>query len=264
MTPRVLILAGLGINADLELAEAFRRVGGRPERIHCLDLFRDPSALERYHLLALPGGFSFGDHLGSGLVLAHMIRAKLRRNFDDFVARGKPVIGICNGFQVLVKSGIIPNVDGSWTPRVSLIHNTSGRFVDRWVHLAAHGENTSPWLVGLGNFDVPIRHGEGRFVFGDAQARAALAGQVAFLYEGVNPNGSEDGIAGMTDRTGRVLGMMPHPEAYLDGLSHPLRPPRGDRRGSKNGSEGADAADTESPALALLTNGINMAMEAAS
>ncbi len=252
MKPRVLVLVGLGINADLELTEAFRRVGGSPERIHCLDLFRDPSLLDHYHLLALPGGFSFGDHLGSGLVLAHMIRAKLRANLNGFVDRGRPIIGICNGFQVLVKSGLIPNGDGSWTPRVSLVHNTTGRFVDRWVRLATNVQNTSPWLVGLGELDVPIRHGEGCFVFGDAASRVALARQVAFSYTGNNPNGSEDAIAGMTDRTGRVLGMMPHPEAYLDGLSHPSRP--GCVTGSPN----------DSPALALLANGIQAAAEAVS
>ncbi len=219
----VCVVAGYGINADEELCEAFRRAGGWVREQHLHDLLANPALLAAYRILAIPGGFSFGDHLGSGKVSAFLLRRQLLPHVRDFVAGGGLVIGICNGFQVLVKSGLLPDLQDRQLPEVSLVHNDSGMFQDRWVRIRANPENQSPWLRGVGVIDVPIRHGEGRFVTANNQVRTVLRriNLTAFRYEDANPNGSEDDIAGITDRTGQILGMMPHPEAFLSPTNHP-------------------------------------------
>lgn len=252
--PRVLVIVGLGINADRELAEAFRRVGGDPSPVHALDILSQPDLLDAAELLALPGGFSFGDHLGSGLVLAKLLRQHLRPAVDRLLDRGVPVIGICNGFQVLVKSGLLPGHGEDWRPRVSLVHNDRGRFVDRWVRVRAAAAAGSGWIRGIDELDLPVRHGEGRFVYGDKEARRELSDLVAFRYAGHNPNGSEDAVAGMVDPTGRVLGMMPHPEAYLAPENHP----------GVGNLPGSVAPKGSALGIVILENGVHMAREAAS
>lgn len=219
----VCIVTGYGINADEELAEAFRRAGGWVREHHLHDLLATPTLLAGYRILGIPGGFSFGDHLGSGKVSAFHLRRRLLPQIRSFVEAGGLVIGICNGFQVLVKSGLLPDLQGKQLPEVSLVHNDTGVFQDRWVTIRANPASHSPWLQGVGTIEVPIRHGEGRFVTaGDAVRRTLQAANlIAFTYEGKNPNGSEDAIAGITDRTGRILGLMPHPEAFLSPLNHP-------------------------------------------
>jgi len=219
----VCIVTGYGINADEELSEAFRRAGGWVREHHFHDLLAAPALLSGYRILGIPGGFSFGDHLGSGKVSALLLRRRLLPHIRSFVESGGLVIGICNGFQVLVKSGLLPDLQGKQLPEVSLVHNDSGVFQDRWVTVRANEANRSPWLKGLSSVEVPIRHGEGRFVTASSAIRRTLtaANLVAFTYMGGNPNGSEDAIAGITDRTGRILGMMPHPEAFLSPLNHP-------------------------------------------
>jgi phosphoribosylformylglycinamidine synthase len=221
---RTLILTGCGINADRELAEAFRLAGGGPERVHLSDVLENPGCLASFDILAFPGGFSFGDHLGSGKVLAYLVKSRLKKELEAFVRDGKLILGICNGFQVLVKMGILPNFQGDFTQEVSLIHNESGLFTDRWVRVRYNAANPSPWIKGLEPASYPIRHGEGRFITAAPELAKKIADKnlAALFYEGLNPNGSEMDIAGITDETGRILGMMPHPEAYLFPENHPL------------------------------------------
>jgi phosphoribosylformylglycinamidine (FGAM) synthase-like amidotransferase family enzyme len=219
---RVCILTGYGINADRELAEAFRLAGAAPDCVHVADLLDEPGRLDDYQLLGFPGGFSFGDHLGSGKVLAGLIRRRLGGPLGDFVQRGGLVIGICNGFQVLVKMGLLPGLDGSMRQEVSLVHNEGGAFIDRWVACRVNPANPSPWLAGIDRLELPVRHGEGRFISASPElARLIAERKLAALFYEDNPNGSEAGIAGITDGSGRVLGLMPHPEAFLYPENHP-------------------------------------------
>ncbi len=224
--PRVLILSGYGINAERELARAFEISGGSPRVVHVNDLLNDPAQIRRCSIFGVPGGFSYGDHLGSGLMLAHRLRAVLR-DFSAFLETGGLAIGICNGFQVLVKLGVLPGLargpDGSPVQEVSLVHNDSGRFENSWVRVRFADDTGSPWLDGLGDLDVPIRHGEGRLVLASSETGDRLEREhhIALRYLGRNPNGSWNDVAGLVDRTGRVLGMMPHPEAFLTPQNHP-------------------------------------------
>ena len=251
MKPTVLVVCGNGINADAELARAFDLAGATSERRHVNDIVADPGCLSRADILAFPGGFSYGDHLGSGQVLALLCRRSLRPALAAFVERGGLVIGICNGFQVLVKMGLLPNLPeapglaGSWRRDVSLIHNASGTlYHDAWVPLRFEPDSRCVWTAGLPPRDLPVRHGEGRFVTRSPSVLAALEseGLVALRYgrpgapagEG-NPNGSEADIAGICDVSGRILGLMPHPEAFLVRENSPDR-----RRGGESGPLGLD------------------------
>ncbi|TVR04143.1 MAG: phosphoribosylformylglycinamidine synthase subunit PurQ [Spirochaetaceae bacterium] len=220
---RVLILSGYGINAERELADAFAEAGGAPEVRHVSDVVANPEVIADYAIVGFPGGFSFGDHLGSGKALAAIIRAHLLPALSGLVARGGLIIGICNGFQVLVKSGLLPNTAGDARQEVTLVHNDSGRFINRWVRCAVNPAASAAWLAGLDQIDLPIRHGEGRFLFGDEEIRSRLqqTNCIALRYVGGNPNGSQDNVAGICDPTGRILGLMPHPEAFRANHHHP-------------------------------------------
>ncbi len=248
MEPKAIIVAGNGINSDAELAEAFRLAGAAPERVHLADLVAEPERILRARLLGFPGGFSYGDHLGSGQVLALLCRRALKAALMRFVDEGGLVIGICNGFQALAKMGMLPNrgpAEGreAWEREVSLIHNAEAHYVDKWVPVRFESASRCVWTRGLEPRHLPIRHGEGRFVARDAATLAALesGGFVALRYgfngaSGAapgaapgaalspdNPNGSEADIAGICDATGRVFGLMPHPEASLVPENHPDR-----------------------------------------
>jgi len=224
--PRVGIVAGFGINADLELAQAFELAGAEGEITPISEIFERPQLLDQWSILSFPGGFSFGDHFGSGKVLSHQIKARIGENIRAFIDRGGLVLGVCNGFQTLVKMGLLPNTNQDMEPSVSLIHNDSGQFLNRWVRLEVNTKNSSPWLSELrvenGPLEYPIRHGEGKFIFGSEIIRRELTNnqRIAFRY-GDNPNGSVDNVAGITDGTGQVLGLMPHPEAFLYAQQHP-------------------------------------------
>jgi phosphoribosylformylglycinamidine synthase subunit PurQ / glutaminase len=229
---RICVITGFGINADLELAEAFRLAGGTPDRVHIRDLIETPSLMDACAIIAFPGGFSFGDHLGSAKVFASLFKKHLRARLDALLARGGLVLGICNGFQTLVKMGLLPNLSGDWTQDVSLIHNDSGVFEDRWVRLDPAPGTRSVWTAGLPRFEAPVRHGEGRFIVKDETVERALVAEnlIALTYasrDGMtpaypeNPNGSLLAIAGICDRTGRILGLMPHPEAFINPYQHP-------------------------------------------
>jgi phosphoribosylformylglycinamidine synthase subunit PurQ / glutaminase len=240
--PAVCVITGYGINADEELAVAFERAGARARRVHVRDLMDEPALLSSFAILAFPGGFSFGDHLGSGKVFATLFRRSLGSALPAFVRGGGLVIGICNGFQVLVKAGLLPDRAGQGAQEVSLVHNLSGRFEDRWVRVRFEQDSRCVWTRGLGEMDAPVRHGEGRFVAGSARALAALGGEglVAARYVTAgggepaypeDPNGSDGHIAGICDPTGRVFGLMPHPEAFLHPENHPTWTSGGTRSG---------------------------------
>lgn len=223
MSVRTVVITGYGINADYELAEAFRRAGSDADRVHINDLIADASLLHGYHILAFPGGFSFGDHISSGLIFANLCRKHLLTHIHAFHESGKCIIGICNGFQILVKMGLLPDMKGTGEQEVSLIHNATGEFIDRWVRVVREPGLSSIWTDGIDAIDLPIRHGEGRFVVRDRDTLELLEreGYVALRYSGENPNGSVNHIAGIVDRTGRIFGCMPHPEAFLIPQNHP-------------------------------------------
>lgn len=234
MSVNALILTGFGINCDRETARAFEMAGAHADRVHLNDLAVAPDRMADYQILAIPGGFSFGDDVASGRILANRLRYRLGDPLREFVAAGKLAIGICNGFQVMVKMGLLPLFEGEFSQEVTLTHNNSSRFDNRWVNLAVDPATTCVWLKGVSTLEVPIRHGEGKFIPRDEATlgRLRTQGQVVLRYamaDGTlaqgqfpaNPNGSVDDIAGICDPSGRIFGLMPHPEAFLHRTNHP-------------------------------------------
>jgi phosphoribosylformylglycinamidine synthase len=234
MKPRTLILRTAGTNCDKETAHAFELAGAEVEYLHINRLLTEPAVMGRFQLLAVPGGFSYGDDIAAGKILANQINHHLLDTFRAFIAEGKPIIGICNGFQVLVKTDLLPgDVAGRSGQAATLANNDCGRFIDRWVNLAPR-PGKCIWTQNLPDlFQLPIAHGEGKFVPADESVRRALwqNGQVALVYAkpdgspagGLaphNPNGSVDDIAGVCDATGLVFGLMPHPERYVSPFQH--------------------------------------------
>lgn len=227
--PKILVLTGDGINCERETALAFSLAKADPDIVHINDLLAEPKRLPKYEALALPGGFSFGDDLGSGQVLALKIQHFLGEELREFVERGGPVIGICNGFQALAKLGLLPVPFRERT--MALAPNRQGHFIDRWVELEADERSPCVWTKGLadkaelGAIEMPIRHGEGRVVF-QAEHEEAIhneltrAGQIPLRYT-EDVNGSFGRIAGVCDPKGLVFGLMPHPEAATSLLQHP-------------------------------------------
>lgn len=233
MTPKVLILTGYGINCDIETQHAFKLAGADAERVHLTDLINGTRKLEDFQVLALPGGFSFGDDIASGKVLANMIKYNLGEGMQEFIDEGKLVIGICNGFQAMVKMGLLPAFNGNYASQdVTLTFNDSGRFEDRWVCLKSNQRSKCVFTKGIDSIYLPVRHGEGKFVTRNPQVLEGLkkGNHIVFRYvdrEGrsagypYNPNGSVDNVAGICDEAGRVFGMMPHPEAFQHRTNHP-------------------------------------------
>jgi len=226
---RALILRAPGINADEETALAFQLAGAAPERVHILELLEKRKKLSDYDIAVIPGGFSYGDYISSGKILGNKIKFNLRDDFDSFIRAGKPVLGICNGFQVLVKSGMLPGGDdGSFSkkPTCTLFQNDIGRFQDRWVHFANVSKNREI-MAGVQKIFCPINHGEGKFIPESKELLEQLYandqiifkfttadGKIADKFPDV-PNGSTDAITGVCNRNGNVIGLMPHPEKYL-------------------------------------------------
>ena len=223
MRPRTLILRSAGTNCDGETSYAFEKAGAAVESIHVNRLLENPALLSGFQILAFAGGFSYGDDIAAGKILANQIAHHLHDALHAFVAAGKPVIGICNGFQVLVKTDLLPGpLAGKTGQTATLTNNDSGRFIDKWIKLSPRPSKCI-WTAGLCDIELPIAHGEGKFVPVDETARKDLwdHGQVALVYNGENPNGSIDDIAGVCDRTGLVFGLMPHPERHIDPIQHP-------------------------------------------
>lgn len=199
MPPHALILSGYGLNCEAETAHAFAHAGAKVTIVHVGDLLKAPALLESAQILAIPGGFSFGDDTGSGNALAQMLRLNLAQALADFAARDTLTLGICNGCQTLVRLGLLEGRSD-----IAITHNAGGHYICRFVDVVVEGP--SPWLAGIERLHIPIAHGEGRFVLAENAAPC-----VALRYLD-NPNGSAESIAGVTDKSGRVLAMMPHPE----------------------------------------------------
>jgi phosphoribosylformylglycinamidine synthase len=219
VSPPVLILRAAGTNCDRETARAFERAGAAPETRHVNELLETPARLRAYRVLVFPGGFSYGDDVAAGRVLATEIRERLRPEIERFLGDGGRLLGICNGFQVLVKTGLLPG-PAARGQTVTLTHNASNRYEDRWVELEGAGSRC-PFLRPQETWFFPVAHAEGRLV-ADAEEldRLERNGQVVLRYRR-NWNGSLRSIAGLSDETGRVLGLMPHPERHLEAWHHP-------------------------------------------
>jgi len=231
---RAIVLRAAGINCDMETEYALQFAGAKAERVHINRIIEDKDALEQYHILVVPGGFSYGDDVAAGKILANQIMHHLYEPIQKFIEDGKLVLGICNGFQVLVKAGILPGDASNGQIRqqeVTITYNDSGKFEDRWVYLTPQTDRCI-FIESGRQIYLPVAHAEGKVVTKDKQTLEKLKskGFIAFKYvdengkEGgypVNPNGSVDSIAGLTDTTGRVLGLMPHPERHVRLTQHP-------------------------------------------
>ena len=244
MRPRICVLRAPGTNCDLETAFAFERSGAVAERLHLFRLLESPEILRNFQVLCIPGGFSYGDDLGAGVVFGHQLRGRLAETLREFLERDTLVLGICNGFQVLVKAGLLPNGRHAWprpagvSPPCTLTWNENGQYTALWVRLTTSGHN-NVFLQGIDDLELPIAHAEGRLVPSTPELldRWRTQGQLALRYvpesptitrrpDGlwpypINPNGSCDDVAGLSDPEGRVLGLMPHPERYIDATQHP-------------------------------------------
>ena len=240
---RAIILRTAGTNCDQETAHSFRLAGAEADLVHINAIKKDRKMLDKYKIMAIPGGFTYGDDIASGKVLANELKSTLKSQVSKFVGDGKLVIGICNGFQVLVKMGILPRINGKldFSVDATLALNDNGIFTAKWVHLKsirAQGHKSTSnglcvWTRGLPDvIAVPIAHGEGKFIPKNDKVLKKLKknGQVVFRYsdesgkkfgEPYNPNGSAYDIAGICDPTGRILGLMPHPERHISYLQHP-------------------------------------------
>ncbi len=234
---RVLIVRAPGTNCDPETAFAFQQAGGQAQIVHVNRLLESPALAAQYQILCIPGGFSYGDDVAAGRIFAGQIRHHLDDTLQQFRDAGKLILGICNGFQVLLKSGLLLAEDADQTPQATLTWNDSGRYLDRWVHLRSAGSRCV-LLRDIQSLYLPIAHAEGKFVARDAATlqRLAAAGQLVLRYAQPdvppsetldvlpyphNPNGSAANVAGACDTTGRVLGLMPHPERFIDPTQHP-------------------------------------------
>ncbi|MCM8779558.1 MAG: phosphoribosylformylglycinamidine synthase I [Candidatus Omnitrophica bacterium] len=238
MKPKVLILRTAGTNCDKETGFAFYSSGAEVEYLHINALIADKRKLHDYQILAIPGGFSYGDDIAAGKILANELKYKLQEELKKFIQDGKLIIGICNGFQILVKAGILPGNKG-FKQEVTLALNDSAKFEDRWVYLKIPTPKPqTPKCVWTQNLPriiyLPVAHGEGKFIAQDKALLKKLAenNQIVFQYcdkKGelcgypANPNGSELNIAGICDETGRIFGLMPHPERHSSRLQNPAR-----------------------------------------
>lgn len=243
-TPKVCVLRAPGTNCDVETAFAFEHCGAKAERVHLFRLLEHPRLLDQYQILCVPGGFSYGDDIGAGVIFASQMRGHLGEAIGDFLRADKLVLGICNGFQTLLKAGILPGGAEEWnaaerTPAATLTWNTNGKYTTGWVRLKV-ASPPNVFLRGMEELDAPFAHAEGRLVVRDEAVLHQWRdrGQIALRYTSRNgqghvaneeellpfpdnPNGAVANIAGLGDRSGRILGLMPHPERFLFGTQHP-------------------------------------------
>lgn len=230
---KTLIITGFGLNCEKETKKAFEMCDAEVDLVHLNDLLSREVSLNNYNILAFIGGFSFGDHLGAGTVFANRIKFQMKQELEKFVADGNLIIGICNGFQTLSRLGLLPALDGKYfIQEVALAHNDSNLFRDDWVYLKAEEQSPCIFTKSIDKIRLPIRHGEGKFVADDhILKRIEKENLIALRYCSAdgntdcdfpeNPNGSLNSIAGICDTTGRIFGMMPHPEAFLSPYNSP-------------------------------------------
>lgn len=277
--PKVCVLRTAGTNCDKETAFAFKKAGAEVELVHINRFAAGEKELTQYQILALPGGFSYGDDIAAGKILANELRFKLSEDIKKFIADGKLIIGICNGFQILVKAGLLPGND-NFEQEASLIINDSGKFEDRWVYLKSQKPFTCKQVKGVKSkkciwakdlpeiIYLPVAHGEGKFVVKDKNILVRLKknNQIIFQYcdeKGEltgypdNPNGSMENIAGICDDTGRILGLMPHPERHIFFTQHPRW--TSDQRPCLAGRQAATSGKSNSDGLQIFYNGVNYA-----
>lgn len=261
--PKVLILSGYGLNCEEEEAFAFEWAGGQSHIVHINDLIAKKYNLKDFQILVFPGGFSFGDDTGSGKAFANRVRDHLWEDIQKFIKEDKLVIGFCNGFQIMANLGLLPSLGGKTGDRqTALQYNKNARYINRWVDLEVGGKQT-PWLLGIDSFSCPIAHGEGRF-YADPQTLKEINEKglaVLKYFKGdichyqdieANPNGSLEQIAGITDETGRILGLMPHPERALFFNQRPDAP----LLKEKYKREGLNIP-VAGPGLQVFINGVN-------
>jgi phosphoribosylformylglycinamidine synthase I len=246
--PRALILRAPGTNCDIETAFAFEQAGAAAESLHIRTLLEHTQRLNDFQILCLPGGFSYGDDLGAGRILGNQIHLHLAHCLAEFREAGKLILGICNGFQILIKSGLLLPGDVRHGPPATLTNNDSGKFEDRWIWLQA-GQSPCVFFEGIESLYLPVAHAEGKFVVRSPEVLADLElnGQVALRYVSQtpggnghvpypdNPNGSQGNVAAICDASGRVCGLMPHPERHIDPTQHP--------RWTRRGANLPDAGD---------------------
>ncbi|PIE75056.1 MAG: phosphoribosylformylglycinamidine synthase I [Deltaproteobacteria bacterium] len=230
---KALILTGFGLNCDEETAHAFEMAGAKADKIHINDLVNGDISIHDYKILAFGGGFSWGDEHGAGVLQAIRMKTHLGNELAEFVEKDNLIIGICNGFQTLVNIGLLPGFSlGSYEREVALIHN-DGNFIDDWVNLKVEKSNCV-FTRGIDFMELPVRHGEGKFyaepeILDKLEEKKQIAlryckkdGALAEGSSPSNPNGSFMDIAGICDSTGRVFGLMPHPEAFVHWSHHPM------------------------------------------
>jgi len=236
---KALVLTGYGLNCDYETDFSLKLAGADTERVHINELISGPQSgaratLDNYHILVFGGGFSWADDHGAGVIMAARLRYNIGEEIEDFVREGRLIIGICNGFQALVNLGLLPGFNGDYRSRaVALTYNDSGNFVDTWVKLKVREDTVCIFTNGISSLDLPVRHGEGKFYARQEIIDKLIEkNQVVVQYadkEGnpaqgkwpSNPNGSLHDIAGICDSTGRIFGLMPHPEAHNHCTNHP-------------------------------------------
>lgn len=226
---KALVLKADGTNCEIETSNVLRMCGFEPSIALFGELQSSISLLD-YSFIVIPGGFSYGDYTGSGRICASIIKHHMINDFKEYIERGRLILGICNGFQIMVKSGILPNIQGDFNQDVTLIFNDSHHYEDRWVRLKIN--NNSIYTKNIDNIlELPIAHAEGKFIYKNREDIEQFIcmqyvnedGKTGTLYP-VNPNGSMDSVAAITDRTGRIMGMMPHPERfYSDKLHYDVR-----------------------------------------
>jgi len=248
-TPKALVIRTAGTNCDVELCRAFTLAGSEVDLIHLDRLLAKPEQIASFDLIGFPGGFSYGDDIASGRIKAMHTREKLMPELLKAADRGVPMIGICNGFQVMVQIGLLPGRNNHESC-VALSDNDHGRFIDQWVSMKPNADSNCIWTQGLNAFDdeilYPVAHGEGRFVTKDSATLESLKAnnQIALRY-GSDINGSVEQIAGICDPTGRIFGLMPHPERALEWNRHPFWT-RLDER----------TKQTQTPGLSIFTSAV--------
>jgi phosphoribosylformylglycinamidine (FGAM) synthase-like amidotransferase family enzyme len=217
--PKALVLSGDGINCETESQFALSQTGFDASLVHVSTLLEQPKMLDQYKMLVVPGGFAFGDEIASGKVLALKLEAKLNDLLKSFIEKDCLLLAICNGFQVIVQLGLLPEPAKNGKRIASLAHNVPNRFVNRWISMRVNEKADSWFLKGLTRVELPIRHGEGRLTV-DPEQSEFVKSLGCLVYE-ENLTGSFEGIAGLTNKRGNVLGLMPHPEAYVRWTQHP-------------------------------------------